>query len=231
METNQTKIRAASSTVIMMRKVDLDASWERTQKEDGRPKASRRRKDNSTEHATIAGRRVTEAETAGGKGAKAKVNRRATGDTPRVSMDTKVDTTTTAATIEEASTRTWAVHCHLHLNRSPCIRAQVKKTAHSCPQAGMDVLRTSEEREKTTDEISHVEQYDTSERQSKQFYTTGDAIDTAVQKRHTEITITSSKLKVMSTSEGKRSTKRAYDERGQKHEGKETARVETPPDS
>ena len=75
METNQTKIRAASSTVIMMRKVDLDASSERTRKEDGRPKASRRGKDNSTEHATIAGRRVTEAETAGVKGATAKVNR------------------------------------------------------------------------------------------------------------------------------------------------------------
>ena len=193
METNQTKIREASSTVIMKRKVDLDASWERTRKEDGRPKASRRGKDNSTEHATIAGRRVTEAETAGGKGAKAKVNRRATGDMPRVSMDTTVDTTTTAATIEEASTRTWAGHCHLHLNRSPCIRAQVKKTS-SCPQAGMDVLRTSEEREKTTGDIPHVEQYDTSERQSKQFYTIGDAIDTAVQKRHTEITIMSSKF-------------------------------------
>ena len=87
------------------------------------------------------------------------------------------------------------------------------KKIGSCPQAGMDVLRTSEERDKTTDEIPHVEQYDTSERQSKEFYTIGDAIDTAVQKRHTEITIMGSKLKVMSTSEGKRSTKRAYDER------------------
>ena len=35
------------------------------QEEEGRPKASRRRKDNSTEHVSTAGRRATEAETAG----------------------------------------------------------------------------------------------------------------------------------------------------------------------
>ena len=39
------------------------------------------------------------------------------------------------------------------------------------------------------------------------FYTVGDAIDIAVQKRHTESTSTSSKLKVMSKSKDKRSTK------------------------
>ena len=38
----------------------------------------------------------------------------------------------------------------------------------------------------------------------------------------------SSLLKVMSTSYEKRSIKRAADERGHKHEGKETARAETP---
>ena len=41
-ETNQTKIRAATSTVTMMRKVGPSGSWETTQEEDGRSKASRR---------------------------------------------------------------------------------------------------------------------------------------------------------------------------------------------
>ena len=97
METNQTKIMAANSTVIMMRKADPYASWERTQKEDGRPRSSRRRKANSTEHATIVRRRVAQAEIAEVKRAKAKAkaNKRAKEDTPRVSMDMKVDTTTT----------------------------------------------------------------------------------------------------------------------------------------
>ena len=38
----------------------------------------------------------------------------------------------------------------------------------------------------------------------------------------------SSKLQVMSTSKDKRSTNRTDDERGQKHEEKATARLETP---
>ena len=41
--------------------------------------------------------------------------------------------------------------------------------------------------------------YDTSERQCEQSHTSGDAIDVAVQKRHTESTSTSFKLKVVST--------------------------------
>ena len=107
-KTTQTKITAASSTATEMKKADPYASWERTRKGDGRPKASRRRKrDTSTEHAANSGRRVTEAEAAGVKGAKADGNGEQNGqgdDTPRVGMDTKVDTTTTtAATREEAS--------------------------------------------------------------------------------------------------------------------------------
>ena len=84
---------AENSTVVMIRKLDPYASWERTQKEDG-SKASRRGKV-----ITTAGKRVTEAESAGVKGAKAKAtaNRMATEDTPRVNIDTKVDTTTTTA--------------------------------------------------------------------------------------------------------------------------------------
>ena len=74
METSQTDIMAANSTVIMTRQADPYASWQRTQKEDGRPKASRMGTEN---------RRAKTGHT------------RAHEDTPRVSMDTKMDATTT----------------------------------------------------------------------------------------------------------------------------------------
>ena len=57
--------------------------------------------------------------------------------------------------------------------------------------------------EETTDEIQHVEQDDTSERQRKQSFTIGDAIDITVQKGPTVSTSTSYKVKVMSTSKDK----------------------------
>ena len=87
MKTQQTKITAASITVTKMMTADSYASWVRIPKEDDRPRASRRTKGNPTKHATSAGRRITEEETAGVKGTKtkanAKVNRRAMEDTPR----------------------------------------------------------------------------------------------------------------------------------------------------
>ena len=94
MKTNQMKITTASSTVTKTRK-----------KEDGKLEASRRGHEHLTEYATTAGRRIIDAETAGVKGAKANanVNTKAKGATRRVSMDTKVDTTTTTAATREGA--------------------------------------------------------------------------------------------------------------------------------
>ena len=114
MQTNQTKIMAANSTVIKLRKADPHASLGKTQKEDGRSKASRRREEHSTEHAITAGRRFTVLETVGVKGAEAKASRRSKGGDAKSEL-----TTATAATREEASSRTCAMRNHLHLNRSP----------------------------------------------------------------------------------------------------------------
>ena len=121
MKINQTKITAANSTVFFhsfMRTVI------RMRKADPYARASQRREANPTEHATTSGRRVTPAETAGVKGAKAKAkaNRRAKEDTPRVSMDRyhyynsgrqvrerlrfKIICTSTAAHVSEPDCRT-----------------------------------------------------------------------------------------------------------------------------
>ena len=64
-----------------------------------------RSKANSTEHATTAGRRVTEAENPGATGATAtaKANRWANDDTQRVNWETKVETITTSAATRDAS--------------------------------------------------------------------------------------------------------------------------------
>ena len=59
-KTNQRKITTASSTSTKTRKADPYVSW-----------ACQREKGSSTEHAPTAGRWVTEAETAGVKGAMA----------------------------------------------------------------------------------------------------------------------------------------------------------------
>ena len=58
-----------------------EGGWQTT----GKSKA----KGKPTEHATTAGRRVTEAKTSGEKGAKANGNRKEMKDTPRASTDTK----------------------------------------------------------------------------------------------------------------------------------------------
>ena len=82
--------------------------------------------------------------------------------------------------------------------------------------------------EERTVEIPHVEQHDRSDRTCEQSSTIGDANDIAVQKRHTESAGMSSKLQVTPTCKDKRSTNKTDDERGQKHEGKATARADTP---
>ena len=56
METNQTKIRAANSTVVMIRKVDPHPSWERTQEEQQRQRAWIQKADTTT--STAATRKV-----------------------------------------------------------------------------------------------------------------------------------------------------------------------------
>ena len=87
MKTNQKKITAMNSTVIKMWKADTYASWERDQKEDGRPKAGRR--ENRIRRSMLQLREDGPQKQRLLHGIGAKANGRANEDTPRVSMDTK----------------------------------------------------------------------------------------------------------------------------------------------
>ena len=120
-EYNWKKITTTSSAATKTRKVDPYETLKRDPKEDCRPQASRSRMGNATEHAATAGRRVTEAETAGANGAKvmAKANRQEKEDTPRASTDTKAATMTTTAT-----TTTPVIRNHLHYSRTRVYRNQ-----------------------------------------------------------------------------------------------------------
>ena len=174
----------------MMRKADPCASWERTQRKGWQTK----RKENSTEHATTAaktGHRSRDCWSERCQG-KAKANRRAKEDTPRVSVDTKAATTTPAATRKQARSRTCMIQNHVYFYRSLCIRAHVMETGAGrfggLSLFGFNRNKFGAPAEETTVEIPHVEQHVTSERTCKESNTIGDALGMVVQKRHTEFT-------------------------------------------